>query len=237
MVNVLILGFWLRWASAWAGVCLLLSLNTLACPAPTCSNHPPPYRAACSAPPCYTHRPPRPCRHPSCARPVVIHDESITPPEDPIPPPAYPTPPTNGPSGGPQNSPCPPGCGPIEPIGSEGLLDKILRLLKELLRLLGRGLYQLLIALAQLLGKFLTWLLDPQDWLIKWGITLALTLKLKLIIKCRRNARELQGWRDYANNLALYCPLDKLPAHPISGTYNRYRCQDGHQFNGDPHRL
>lgn len=236
MVNVLTQGFWLRWASAWAGVCLLLSLKALACPAPPCPNDPS-YRPVCATPSCYRPHPSRSCNHPRCGHPDIIPDESITPPEDPIPPPDYPPPTPNGPSGGPQSSPCPPGCGPIKPIGSEDLLDKILRLLKELLRLLGSGLYQLLIALAQLLGKLLTWLLDPQDLLIKVAIIGGIALAVWYIIICQRNAREVASWRDHVNNLALYCPLDKLPAHPISGTYNRYRCQDGHQFNGDPHRI
>ncbi len=41
-------------------------------------------------------------------------------------------------------------------------------------------------------------------------------------------------WND---KMSLFCPIDATPGKPIPGTYNRYRCSEGHQFNGDPHGI
>lgn len=39
----------------------------------------------------------------------------------------------------------------------------------------------------------------------------------------------------HRHRLAVYCPLDNSPSSPIPRSYNRYRCQHGHQFAGQPH--
>ena len=37
--------------------------------------------------------------------------------------------------------------------------------------------------------------------------------------------------------LRVICPHDQTRAYPIPGSYNRYRCRNGHQFADDAHRF
>jgi hypothetical protein len=232
MVNVLTQGFSLRWASAWAGVCLLLSLNAMACPVPPCHNDPP-YRPVCSTPSCYRPHPSRSCNHPRCGRPDIIPDESIAPPEEPS---FRPDEPLSTPT--PHHAkPTSPFTQPTPPPPSGDILEKLLAALRPLVQLLKDGLYQLLIALIGLLTDLFTWLLDPQHRLFKFAITLSFTGALYFVRQYIIYAREVRSWAEHTANLTLTCPYCKTPAPLIGGTYNRYRCQEGHQFNGDPHRL
>ncbi len=41
--------------------------------------------------------------------------------------------------------------------------------------------------------------------------------------------------RNHQIKHSVYCPLDELPARPIRGTINHYRCRRGHQFTDEPH--
>lgn len=40
---------------------------------------------------------------------------------------------------------------------------------------------------------------------------------------------------NYRRKQSVYCQLDELPAKPIRGTIDRYRCPRGHQFTDEPH--
>jgi len=47
------------------------------------------------------------------------------------------------------------------------------------------------------------------------------------------------GWKERGRRamLRVTCPYDLTRAFPIRGSYNRYRCRNGHQFADDAHRM
>ncbi len=87
-------------------------------------------------------------------------------------------------------------------------------------------------------------------WVLRGFLTVALTLLERWIqiespviglggfmflLLLALNLRSFLKDRRHQVLHTVYCPLDELPARPIRGTINRYRCRRGHQFSGEPH--
>ncbi len=107
-----------------------------------------------------------------------------------------------------------------------GSLDE--NILYWVTRIVSSYLYWMLIDVLYLFLKIIEKWNSIRDPAIKLGGLLFSILVLLNLIQLSRRQRQ-------ANRLTIYCPVDQAPARPIPGSRNRYRCFNGHQFNGDSH--
>lgn len=90
------------------------------------------------------------------------------------------------------------------------------------------------------LFRLLVWILDQtlltwkgfENPFVKLG-SLIVTVMLLVILY---QQYMIKRYRRIFHNLDVVCPFCGKVAVPIHGTVNRYRCVDGHQFNGSLHR-
>ncbi len=78
--------------------------------------------------------------------------------------------------------------------------------------------------------ELLRWIFDRwndiKDPIKKLGVLfVSVLLTMNLLSFLKQRALE--------NRHSVYCPIDNLPARPIRGTINRYKCRKGHQFTDD----
>jgi hypothetical protein len=74
----------------------------------------------------------------------------------------------------------------------------------------------------------LQWWLNIKNPFLRLGVLFGAVMGvLNVLLTLRREAR--------VRRLAIFCTECQTHGRPIAGTWNRYRCRTGHQFNGDPH--